>query len=98
MPINLATARTLLFVPGNKPALFSKAASSVADGYIADLEDAVAGDGKVEARQFALEGLALAPGIVRINAAGTPWHDEDLTAVAGARGVEGVMLPVAEDV
>lgn len=97
MPTNLATARTLLFVPGNKPALFMKAAGSGADGYIADLEDAVAPADKVKARQLALEGVEMSPGIIRINAAGTPWHDDDLSAVVRARGVEGVMLPGTED-
>lgn len=98
MPTNLVTARTLLFVPGDKPALFAKAAASGADGYIADLEDAVAPERKQDARRLALEGLASMPGILRINAAGTPWHDDDLRAVAGAPGVEGVMLPMSQDV
>ena len=98
MTTHLATARTLLFVPGNKPALFAKAAASGADAYIADLEDAVAPDDKVRARQLALEGLEMSPGIIRINAAGTPWHDDDVSAVGRARGVDGVMLPMSEDV
>lgn len=97
MPTDLATARTLLFVPGDKPALFAKAAGSGADGYIADLEDAVAPADKVKARQLALEGLQMSPGLIRINAAGTPWHNEDVDAVAKARGVEGVMLPMSQD-
>ncbi|WP_134324334.1 HpcH/HpaI aldolase/citrate lyase family protein [Cumulibacter soli] len=94
----LATARTLLFVPGNKPALFGKAAGSGADCYIADLEDAVAPADKEQARSAALDGLAGTPGLIRINAAGTAWHDDDLQAIALAPGVQGVMLPMAEDV
>lgn len=97
MTVNLATARTLLFVPGHKSELFAKAAASEADGFIADLEDAVAPEDKTRARQVALEGLDLTPGLIRINAAGTPWHDDDLDAVAGRRGVLGVILPKAED-
>lgn len=97
MTINLATARTLLFVPGQKPELFAKAASAGADGFIADLEDAVAPNDKVHARQLALEGLEMTPGVVRINAAGTPWHDDDLEAVARRPGVLGVLLPKAEN-
>lgn len=98
MPTSIATARTLLFVPGDKPALFAKAEASGADGYIADLEDAVAPESKVKARQLALEGLEMSSGIIRINAAGTPWHDDDVRAVAKARGVEAVMLPMSQDV
>lgn len=97
MPIDLATARTLLFVPGNKPDLFAKAAASGADGYIADLEDAVAPADKAKARQQALDGLETTPGVIRLNAFGTPWHDDDLAAVTEARGVEAVMLPMSED-
>ena len=98
MTIDLASARTLLFVPGTKPQLFAKAAGSGADGYIADLEDAVAPDAKDDARAATLDGVRQTPGIVRINAAGTPWHRADLEAVAEAPGVAGVMLPKSEDV
>ena len=98
MPTDLTTARTLLFVPGDKPALFAKAAASGADGYIADLEDAVAPQEKVRARELALEGLAASSGIIRINAAGTPWHDDDVSAVGAARGIQGVILPMSEEV
>lgn len=97
MTTDIATARTLLFVPGTKPELFAKAASAGADGYIADLEDAVAPADKERARELTLAGLAEVPGVVRINAAGTPWHDDDLTAVSQAPGVAAVMLPKAED-
>ncbi|WP_153502669.1 HpcH/HpaI aldolase/citrate lyase family protein [Cumulibacter manganitolerans] len=97
MTTTIADARTLLFVPGGKPELFAKAAASGADGFIADLEDAVAPEAKDAARALAVEGLAQAPGVVRINAVGTPWHNADLAAVAGAPGVTGVMLPKAED-
>lgn len=94
--MTVATARTMLFVPGDKPALFAKAAASGADAYIADLEDAVAPAGKEQARAATVEGVASAPGVVRINAAGTPWHDDDLAAVRRADGVTGVLLPKAE--
>ena len=39
-----------LFVPGDRPERFVKAASTDADTIIIDLEDAVAADGKDEAR------------------------------------------------
>lgn len=37
----LAGARSLLFVPGNRPERFAKALASGADAVILDLEDAV---------------------------------------------------------
>ncbi|NBQ39088.1 MAG: hypothetical protein EBU34_04760 [Alphaproteobacteria bacterium] len=74
-----------LFVPGNKPALFAKAAQSGADAVILDLEDAVAPDAKALARESVCNhGLSGIPVIVRINASGTPWHLDDLAALARA--------------
>lgn len=40
VPVDIATARTLLFVPGDRPERFDKAAASGADQIIIDLEDA----------------------------------------------------------
>jgi citrate lyase subunit beta/citryl-CoA lyase len=92
-----STAVTPLFVPGNRPERFAKAAASGADAVIIDLEDAVAPEEKEAARRaaaaVALEGIEV---LVRINAAGTPWHAEDLAALASAR-IAGIILPKAED-
>jgi citrate lyase subunit beta/citryl-CoA lyase len=91
------TAVTPLFVPGNRPERFAKAAAAGADAVIIDLEDAVAPEEKEAARRaaagVALEGIEV---LVRINAAGTPWHAEDLAALASAR-IAGIILPKAED-
>lgn len=43
--------RSFLYVPGNKPELFAKAAAGPADAVILDLEDAVPGDRKDDARR-----------------------------------------------
>jgi citrate lyase subunit beta/citryl-CoA lyase len=86
-----------LFVPGDRPERFAKAAASGADAIIIDLEDAVAPERKAAARA-ALQPEDLPPGIsvfVRVNALGTPWHDADVAALAGL-GLTGVMLPKAE--
>lgn len=40
-------ARSLLFVPGDRPERFAKAADSGADAIVIDLEDAVAPDAKM---------------------------------------------------
>ncbi|MCR6484912.1 CoA ester lyase [Amycolatopsis sp. OK19-0408] len=94
--MNLSTARTFLFVPGDRPDRFGKAAASGADVVVLDLEDAVAPDRKPEARRhlraWLREGGAA---VVRVNAPGTPWHDDDLAMAAEAAAA--VMVPKAED-
>lgn len=85
-----------LFVPGDRPDRFGKAAASGADAVILDLEDAVAPAAKEAARlAVAAHGLAGLPVIVRINAAGTEWFDADLAALRGA-ALDAVLLPKAE--
>jgi citrate lyase subunit beta / citryl-CoA lyase len=92
----LGTASTFLFVPGDRPERFSKAAGAGADFIIIDLEDAVAPEKKSSARQNAEEWLSSgSQAIIRINAAGTVWHAEDLK-MASAFGAP-VMVPKAED-
>ena len=91
--MNLATARTLLFVPGDRPERFAKAAAAGADAVIIDLEDAVPAHHKPQARDAVREWLGENPACVRINAAGTPWHDDDLAAVRGL--AVGIVLPMA---
>jgi citrate lyase subunit beta/citryl-CoA lyase len=87
-----------LFVPGDKPALLAKAAQSGADAIIIDLEDAVAPDAKAEARDAAIRhGMTNLPVILRINAAGSIWHMDDLRALASAE-IAAIMLPKAETV
>lgn len=86
-----------LFVPGSRPDRFIKAAASEADAVIIDLEDAVAAADKEAARTAAAReagGLGVAV-IVRVNAVGTPWHEADCAALAGA-GLSALMLPKAE--
>jgi len=92
-----APARTYLFVPGARPERFAKALAAGADAVILDLEDAVAPADKPAARAAVAAALPLAQRVlVRINAAATPWHDEDLALCARA-GIGGVVLPKAEE-
>ncbi|MBN9022898.1 MAG: CoA ester lyase [Rhizobiales bacterium] len=86
-----------LFVPADRPERFAKAAASGADAVLIDIEDAVAPAGKAAARD-GLAGLrpTAVPVIVRVNAPGTPWHDDDVALVAARPGL-GLMLPKAED-
>jgi citrate lyase subunit beta/citryl-CoA lyase len=94
--VDVVAARSMLFVPGHRPDRFAKAAASGADAVILDLEDAVGADQKVEAREHVRRWLDEGnPAVVRINAAGTPWHDEDVAMVATRAGA--VLVPKAED-
>lgn len=93
--VELAAIRAPLFVPANRPDRFAKAASSNADAIILDLEDAVARDDKAAARAALRDDFTAKPIIVRINAAGTPWHQDDLAAVREL-GIAAVILPKAE--
>ncbi|RKN12425.1 HpcH/HpaI aldolase/citrate lyase family protein [Streptomyces radicis] len=86
-------ARTLLFVPGDRPDRFARAAASGADGVLIDLEDAVAPQDKARAREAAAAWLTGHRALVRVNATGTVWHDDDLAALAEAPGLAGVVLP-----
>jgi citrate lyase subunit beta / citryl-CoA lyase len=88
-------ARTLLFVPADRPDRFAKAAASGADGVIVDLEDAVAPADKDAAREHARRWLAAGnTALVRVNAADTPWHAADVAALAGL--ATAFVLPKAE--
>lgn len=92
----VGAARTLLFVPGDRPDRFAKAASSGADLVVVDLEDAVAPGDKDSARGHAAAWPARGrTAVVRINPPGTPWFEEDLATVA-EHGCP-VMVPKAED-
>ena len=68
--------RSLLFVPGDRPERFAKAAASGADALILDLEDSVAASAKNIAREAIAARLREGPGdvavFVRINPLDTP--------------------------
>lgn len=95
------TIRTLLFVPGDRPERFDKAAASGADAIVLDLEDAVPPASKVLARsavQAWLRSNHYTQGplrVVRVNAKGTTWFRDDVSMVRDA-SIHGVMLPKCE--
>jgi len=90
------TARSYLFVPGNRPERFDKALTAGADAVIVDLEDAVPPQDKAAARSALMAWLSPErPVLVRINSQGTEAYDEDLR-LCGMPGVAGIVLPKAE--
>ncbi|WP_118185853.1 HpcH/HpaI aldolase/citrate lyase family protein [Paraburkholderia phosphatilytica] len=91
-------AKSYLFVPGNRPERFEKACSSGANAVILDLEDAVASDLKVDARQTVAAWLSTGGrAYVRINAADTVWYAEDIAELVKCSGLLGIVVPKAED-
>jgi len=90
--------RSLLFVPGDRPERFDKAAASGADAVILDLEDSVSADNKPLARQFVPDWIARNREIltfVRINPLSSEFVDEDLACTLEAQP-HGIVLPKAE--
>lgn len=89
-------ARSYLFVPGNRPERFAKAVNSGADAVIIDLEDAVATDEKVTAREACRDFLTNdGTALVRVNGLHSEWADDDI-ALCALPAVKGVILPKTE--
>ena len=94
--------RSLLFTPAGSAKKLEKAMTSGADAIIVDLEDSIALDGKVRARESAAAFLkeaipaASRPTIlVRVNGLQTGLIDADLDAIAPGKP-DAIMLPKAE--
>lgn len=93
--------RSALFVPASNPKALAKIPTLGADMVIVELEDAVRPEDKDEARKTALEVLKGDFGgaikAVRINAIGTAWHKDDVSALAGS-GAHTIVVPKVESV
>ena len=89
--------RSALYMPASSARMLAKGPSLGADAILADLEDAVAPEAKATARVAAVEAFGgLDYGhrlrVLRVNGADTPWHADDVAAVAEARP-DAVLLP-----
>jgi citrate lyase subunit beta/citryl-CoA lyase len=89
--------RSVLYMPGSNARALEKAKTLAADGVILDLEDSVAPDAKETARKQVAEavkagGFGRREVFIRINAADTPWHADDLTAAAHA-APDAILVP-----
>ncbi|MCR3721978.1 MULTISPECIES: HpcH/HpaI aldolase/citrate lyase family protein [Prauserella salsuginis group] len=92
------TARSLLFVPGDRPGRFDQAAAAGADAVILDLEDAVSSERKEIARTEVASWLDRGDyACVRVNAVGGPEHQRDLDALRALPGLLAVMVPKPDD-
>ena len=97
----LADARSLLFVPGNRPERFHKALASGADAVVLDLEDSVPAAEKPAAREAIgrswteLQAAGL-PLVIRIHALPSPLGDDDLAWLETIAAPAAVMVPKAE--
>ena len=89
--------RSLLFVPADSERKLARGLESGADALILDLEDSVAPDQKVAAREQVAEavragGFGAREVVIRVNGPHTPWGEEDLVA-ASAAGPDAILLP-----
>jgi citrate lyase subunit beta/citryl-CoA lyase len=89
--------RSVLYMPGSNARAIEKARTLPADGIILDLEDAVAPDAKVAARdQVAAAvkqgGFGSREVFIRVNGIDTPWHAEDMKAAAQA-APDAILVP-----
>jgi citrate lyase subunit beta/citryl-CoA lyase len=89
--------RSVLYMPSSNERALEKAKSIACDGLILDLEDAVAPDAKASARESACAAASSGEYgrrevTIRVNGAGTEWHDADLEAACAA-GPDAIVVP-----
>ena len=92
--------RSVLYMPGDKAKVLEKAKSLPADTLMIDLEDAVAPDNKLTARDAAAAavkagGFGQRELIIRINGLDTEWGQADLEAAVAA-GPDAILVPKIE--
>lgn len=89
--------RSALYIPASKTRALDKARNLPVDAIIFDLEDAVAPDAKIEARETLKEaldhgGYGNRTRIIRINALDTEWGKGDVAALKDAKA-DAFLLP-----
>jgi citrate lyase subunit beta / citryl-CoA lyase len=97
---NSRPRRSLLYMPGSNERALEKGKTLAADGLILDLEDAVAPDSKINAREQiarALQegGYGKREIVVRVNSLDSQWGEDDLKMVATI-GADAILLPKVE--
>ncbi len=94
-------ATTMLFVPGNNPAMVQNAGLLGADAIIFDLEDAVSSDEKDAARMLVRNALknvdyCNCERTVRVNAVDYPEWERDITEIVKG-APDGIVIPKAQN-
>jgi citrate lyase subunit beta/citryl-CoA lyase len=96
--------RSQLATPGSDEKMVERAPQSGADEAFLDLEDSVAPDEKIEARETVIRGLDRGDWsdtrpCFRMNAVETRWWYDDVIEVVGAAGehLETIMVPMCHD-
>jgi citrate lyase subunit beta / citryl-CoA lyase len=89
--------RSVLYMPGSNAKALAKASTLPADALILDLEDSVALDQKIAAREQVVRavragGFGGREVVIRINGPHTPWGEDDLAAAAAAKP-DAILLP-----
>jgi len=89
--------RSVLYIPGSNARALEKAKTLAVDGVILDLEDAVAPDAKVTARDqvvVAVKAGGFGPRevFIRVNGIDTPWFADDLNAAIAA-APDAILIP-----
>ncbi|PTX57167.1 (3S)-malyl-CoA thioesterase [Litoreibacter ponti] len=92
--------RSVLYIPGSKPRALEKAKTLAVDAIIFDLEDAVAPDEKVAARELLAQTLrdtdyGPRKRIVRVNGADTEWGADDVATFIDV-APDAILLPKVE--
>ena len=89
--------RSVLYMPGSNAKALAKASALPADALILDLEDSVAPDQKITARERVVQavragGFGGREIVIRVNGPHTPWGEDDLVAACAARP-DAILLP-----
>jgi len=100
MPTTARPRRSVLYMPGSNARALAKGRTLAADALILDLEDAVAPDAKLTARQQVIAaveagGYGMRELVIRVNGLATPWGFEDVAA-ASTSGADAILLPKVE--
>lgn len=93
--------RSALYLPASNPRAIAKARGLACDAVILDLEDAVAPEAKVAAREaavaaFSARGFGARLCVLRVNAIDSEWGADDLAAAA-ALDIDAVLVPKISD-
>ena len=95
--LNTRPRRSCLYMPGANARALEKAKGLAADTLILDLEDAVAPEAKLEARDMVCAsvksgGYGKREIVIRVNGSDTEWGEDDLKAAVAA-GPDAILAP-----